>query len=168
MGVARVARSHTRDRERKGKGKVGGVTVGSEADFAARKSVHELKHRISARLPSPPDAQRSLANIDVTRTIATVTVAPMDARSTDEAIQAGSDCFHRIHRFDEYPNLDHVAGFPIVRRGFKTRGDYHPVGVFMENESVQREPPSVMGTIDRSNLVGTGFPSQYLACALYL
>ena len=95
-----MARSHTRDRERKGKGKVGGVTVGTEANFAACKSVHELKHRISARLPSPPDAQRSLANIDVTRTIATVTVAPMDARSTDEAIQAGSDRFHGVTGFN--------------------------------------------------------------------
>ena len=119
-----------------------GVTVCAEANFAARKAVHELQHRVSARLPSPPDAQRSLANIDVTRAIATVPIATVDARSTDEAIQAGSDCFHGVTGFNQDPHLEHVSGFAVVGSFGEAGGDNHAHGVFVDNEAVQRTPPT--------------------------
>jgi hypothetical protein len=128
-----------------------GVAVCSEADASAREAVHVLQHRVSARFPSPPDTERSLANIDVTRAIASVTVAPMDARSTDEAIQALFDGFHGIHRFDQNPHLDHVTGFPVVAGGFKARGDDHTVGVFVKEKSVQRIPPTMNSATMRAN-----------------
>ena len=77
-----------------------GIAICAEANTAAREAVHVLERGISARLPSPPNIRGGLANIDVTRAIATVTVATMDARSTDEAIQARSDCFHGVAGFN--------------------------------------------------------------------
>jgi hypothetical protein len=92
----------------------------------------------------------------------------MDAISADEPIKTRSNCFGGGNGFDKNPNLDHIARFPIVGGRLKSGRDDHAVAIFMENEAVQREPPLAMGTIERSNLVGTGFPSQYRACALYL
>ena len=100
MGVTGVAACDSGNCERKGKGYVHRITVGTEANTAACKSVHELKCGIFARFPSSPDTERSLANIDVTRAIAAVTVATVDARSTDEAIQALFDGGHRVTGFN--------------------------------------------------------------------
>ena len=119
-----------------------GVAVGSEADFAACESVHKLKGGIVARFPSPPNAQGCLANIDVTRAIASGSIATVDAVSTDEAIQALFDGFHRIHGFDQNPDLEHVARFPVVGGMREAGGDGHPVLVLVEDVAVQREPPT--------------------------
>ena len=119
-----------------------GIAVGTETNTAARKSVHELQHRVSARFPCSPDSKGRLANIDVTRTIATGSIATVDAGTTDQTIQAGSDCFHGVAGFDEYPHLDHVTRLSIVGGFGEARGDDHPLGVFVENEAVQRTPPT--------------------------
>lgn len=98
-----------------------GVTVGSEADFAACESVHVLECGISARFPSFPDSQRRLSFINVTRpfhTEATVNlVATVSAITADNAVKSGTYRFHGIFRFAENPDLDHVTGFPVVGRG---------------------------------------------------
>jgi hypothetical protein len=54
--------------------------------------------------------------------------------------------------------LDHVSSLPVVGRGFKSGRDDHTVAIFMENESVQREPPwiTVKTNIVASRFVGTG------------
>jgi hypothetical protein len=91
-----------------------GVTIGSESDFAAGENVHELEGRVSARFPCSPDAKGSLASVDVARTGASGSIATVDARSTDETIKALFDCFHGINGFDQNPDLNHVAGFPVV------------------------------------------------------
>ena len=142
-----MARSHTRDRERKGKGKVGGVTVGTEANFAARETLEGSQGGIVSRLPRIPDLKRSLPLIDVTGAFHTVTavffVATVSAIAADNAIQAGFNRGHRIFRFAQNPDLDHVAGFPVVARGFKAGGDHDTDVILVENESVQREPPTI-------------------------
>jgi hypothetical protein len=92
----------------------------------------------------------------------------MDAIAADQTVQARADRFGGGNGFDQNPDLNHVASLPVVGGGFKSGRDDHAIAIFVENESVQREPPSEMGTMERSNLVGTGFPSQYRACALYL
>ena len=121
---------------------MGGVTVCAEANTAAGETVHELKCGIVSGFPCPPNTQGCLANIDVTRAIGSVSIATVDARSTDEAIQALFDCFHRIHRFDQNPDLDHVARFSVVGRGGEAGGDDHPLGIFVKDVAVQRAPPT--------------------------
>ena len=79
---------------------MGGVTVCAETDFATREAVHVLECGIIARFPRPPNAQGGLARVDVATPPAAVTVAAMDARSTDEAIQACLDGFHGVTGFD--------------------------------------------------------------------
>jgi hypothetical protein len=37
--------------------------------------------------------------------------------------------------------LDHIARLPVVGRGLEAGGDDHAMEVFVEDESVQREPP---------------------------
>jgi hypothetical protein len=92
----------------------------------------------------------------------------MHAIAANQAIEAFLDRLHGIAGFDQYPHLNHVSGFPVVAGGFKARGDDHTVGVFMENKSVHREPPTI-GAIDRSKALGTGRSvSTYRACDLYL
>jgi hypothetical protein len=95
-----VTGSHTSDRERKAQRDVHGVAISSEADFATHETLETTQGLIVARLPSPPNAKGSLASIYVATPIATVTVAAMDAVSTDKPIQAGLDCFGRAHRTD--------------------------------------------------------------------
>jgi hypothetical protein len=143
---------------------VGGVAVRAEADFAAREAIHELKGGVSARFPRFPNAKRCLSFVDVACPFNAVFsvdfVATMPAVSANDAVKSGSDSGNGILRFAENPNLDHVAGLSIVGRFIESGRDNDPLGVFMKDKSVaHREPPSAMGTIARSNLVGTGFPS---------
>jgi hypothetical protein len=70
------------------------------------------------------------------------------------------DRLHGINGFDQNPDLDHIAGFPVVGFSGEAGGDDHAMRVFVKDKSVaHREPPSEMGTMERSNFVGTGFPS---------
>jgi hypothetical protein len=68
-------------------------------------------------------------------------MTPMHAIAADNPVQAGSNRGHGVFRFAENPNLDHVAGFPVVTRSFKARGDDDSGVVFMKNEAVQSKPP---------------------------
>jgi hypothetical protein len=98
-----------------------------------------------------------------------VPVASVDAGTANETIQALFDRFNGINGFDKNPNLDHIARFPVVRSFGEAGGDDDTGLILVDYKAVDhREPPSEMGVMDRSNLVGTGFPSPYLACALYL
>ena len=123
-----------------------GISVCSEANFAARKAVHVLERGIIARFPSLPNAKRSLSFVDVTGAFNAMFsvnfVATVDAVAANQTIQAGSDCFHRIHGFAQNPDLDHVSGFPIVGSFGEARGDNHTHGVFMKEKAVQRTPPT--------------------------
>ena len=83
VGIACPSGGNAGDGQRKADGNVGGVAVGSEADFATGEAIHELEGRISARLPRPPDAKGSLADVDIAGTLFPGPVASMDARSTD-------------------------------------------------------------------------------------
>jgi len=58
---------------------MGGVTVCAEADFAAREDVHKLERGIFTRTPRTPNAKGSLPDVDVARTPASGSVAPVDA-----------------------------------------------------------------------------------------
>ena len=70
-------------------------------------------------------------------------MATVSAIAADEAVKARADGGNGVLRFAENPNLDHVTGFPVVARGFKAGGDDDAVGVLVENESVQRAPPTM-------------------------
>jgi hypothetical protein len=83
MGVARVTGSHTSDRERKGKGEMRGVSVSSETDFPSNEAFETTQGRIIAGFPCSPDTLGSLAGIYVATPPASVTVATVDAVSTD-------------------------------------------------------------------------------------
>lgn len=146
MGVACPPARNTRNGERKGKGDVRGVTVGSEADLAASETLEGSQGWIVARLPRIINLQRSLSLIHVTRALhseaAVFFVATVSAVSADKAVKSGFDRGHGIFRFAENPDLDHVAGFPVVARCGEPGGDDHPLGVFMKEKAVQREPPT--------------------------
>lgn len=83
VSVTGVTGSDARDGERKGKGNVDWITISSEANFPSGETLETTQGRVSARTPRTPNAKGSLAYVDVARTIASVPVAPMDARSTD-------------------------------------------------------------------------------------
>jgi len=83
-----------------------------------------------------------LASVDVTTPIPTVTVAPVNAVAADKPIKARADRFGGGNGFNQDPNLDHVARFPIVRGVIEAGGDDNAQGVLMEDETVQREPPT--------------------------
>jgi hypothetical protein len=104
------------------------------------------KRWVVARFPSPPDPLGSLAGVDVAcpfHTKATVFFVPaMDAVTTDKPIKSRSNCFCGTTGFNEYPYLDHVTGFPVIRRGFETGCDNDPLGILVENEAIaHRRPP---------------------------
>jgi hypothetical protein len=65
----------------------------------------------------------------------------MDAVSTHKAIEALFNRFHGIAGFDQYPNLNHRAGFTVVAGGFKAGRDDDAGRVFMEYKSVHWRPP---------------------------
>ena len=121
VGVTGVTRSHTRDSQRKGKGDMGRVTVGTEADFAAGETLETTQGGIVSGFPRIINLKRGLALIHVARALHSMTpvnfVTTVSTVSTDKAIKSGSDCGDRIFRFAEYPHLEHVTGFSIVRRG---------------------------------------------------
>jgi len=118
------------------------ITVCAESDFPSGESFKGTQGRVSARLPSPPDAQGGLANIDVAGTIGPVTVATVDTVTANQTIKARADCFGRGNRFNEYPHLDHIAGFPVVGGVIEAGGDDDPQGVLVEDETIHREPPT--------------------------
>lgn len=146
MGITGVARSHAGDGKRKGQWDVHRVTVGAETDFAARKAVHKLKCGISARFPSFPDSQRRLSFINVTRPFHTVFsvffVATVSAITADNAVKSGANRGNRVFSFAENPDLDHVAGFPIVGSFGEAGGDHDTDVILVENKAVQRTPPT--------------------------
>jgi hypothetical protein len=72
----------------------------------------------------------------------------VDATAANETIETRFDCGNRINGFDQNPDLNHVAGFPVVRWGFETGGDDHTDVVFVDNEAVHREPPLI--TVNRT------------------
>jgi hypothetical protein len=72
-----------------------------------------------------------------------VTVAPVNAVAADKTVKAGFNRFGRGNGFNQDPDLDHVARFPIVRGMSKARGDDNPQGVLVEDETVvHSEPPT--------------------------
>jgi hypothetical protein len=83
----------------------------------------------------------------------------MHAIAANQSIEAFLNCADGVAGFDQNPHLDHVSRFPVVRSFGEAGRDDHTMGVFVENEAVHWAPPLAMGTIERSNLVGTGFPS---------
>ena len=132
--------------ERKGQGNVGRVTVCAEANTSASETFKGTEGRIVAGFPRIPYLKRRLPLVHVTRAVNPVPpvnfMTTVSAVSTDQTIQAGSDRFHRILGFNEYPNLNHVARFPVVAGCGEAGGDNHPGGIFVEDEAVQREPPT--------------------------
>lgn len=143
MGVTCVTGSNSGNCKRKGNRNMDGVAVCAETDFPSGESLETTQGRIIAGFPCPVNPLWCLANIDVAGTIASVTVAPVDARSTDEAIKARFNRFGGGNSFNQDPDLDHVAGFPVVAGGGKPGGDDDPVLVFMKEKAVaQREPPT--------------------------
>ena len=152
MAIARPTRSDTRDGKGKAKGDPSGITIGSEADFAASETLETTQRRIIARPPRIPNLKRSLALIDVTCPFHSVTpvffMTTVATIAADNAVKSGSDGGHRVFRFAQDPHLDHVAGFPIVARGGEAGGDGHPLGVFVEEKAIaHRSPPLI--TVNR-------------------
>jgi hypothetical protein len=75
-------------------------------------------------------------------------MTPMHAIAANNPVQAGSNGGHGVFRFAENPDLDHVAGFPIVAGGGKPGRDDHTGVIFVKDKSVHRVPPrlSMMAT----------------------
>jgi hypothetical protein len=101
---------------------------------------------IVARTPRTPNPLGSLSGVYVAGPFNAVTtvffVPTMDARSADKPVKAGSDCFCGTHRAHEYPNLNHVSGFPVIAGVIEARGDNDSLRVFMKDEAVvHRRPP---------------------------
>jgi hypothetical protein len=48
-----------------------------------------------------------------------------------------------VHGSDKDPNLNHVAGFPVVAWRLEARRDDHAGRVFVENKSVHAIPPTI-------------------------
>jgi hypothetical protein len=117
------------------------VTVGAEADFATNERLEGAQGRVVARTPSFPNTLWSLASVDVATAPAAVPVAPMDAVTANQTIQARPNRFRGGNGFNQDPNLNHVTGFPVVRRGFKAGGDDNAGMILVKEEAVQREPP---------------------------
>ena len=147
MAIARPTRSDTRDGKGKAKGDPSGITIGSEADFAASETLETTQRRIIARPPRIPNLKRSLALIDVTCPFHSVTpvffMTTVATIAADNAVKSGANRGNRVFSFAQNPNLDHVSGFPVVGRGGEAGCDDHPLGVFVEDEAVQREPPTI-------------------------
>ena len=126
---------------------MGRVTVCAEANTSASETFKGTEGRIVAGFPRIPYLKRRLPLVHVTRAVNPVPpvnfMTTVSAVSTDQTIQAGSDRFHRILGFNEYPNLNHVARFPVIRRVGKTRRDNDSFGVFMENEAIHNTPPTM-------------------------
>jgi hypothetical protein len=91
-----------------------------------------------------------LAYVDVAGTLFPVPVATVDAGTADQTVQPFLDCADGVHGFDKNPNLDHIARFTVVGRGFKAGGDDDSVAIFMENESVHATPPFIARRIART------------------
>jgi hypothetical protein len=70
-------------------------------------------------------------------------VPAMHAIAANKPVKARSNRFGGTTGFNEYPYLDHVSSFSVVRWGLKAGGDDHAVMIFVEYESVQKEPPRV-------------------------
>ena len=68
-------------------------------------------------------------------------VATVSAVAADEAIKAGFDRGHRVFRFAQNPDLDHVSGFPVVARVLKPGGDDHTGVILVEDVAVHSTPP---------------------------
>lgn len=148
MGVSCPTTRNAGDGEGKGKGHMRGVAVGSEADTSALKNGNGGQGQICARFPRSPYSKRGVVRDDIARTLFPGTVATVSAGTTNQTIHPRRDRFDGVHRADKDPDLDHVACFPVVRRGFETRRDNHTVAIFVENESVHRAPPFV--TVNRT------------------
>lgn len=124
---------------------MGGVTIGSEADFPTNETLERAQGCIVARFPSFPNSLRSLPGVDVAGTFhteATVFFVPaMHAIAAYQTVQARPNRFGGGNGFDEYPNLNHVARLPVVGRGGEARCNDHAIEIFMEKESVHWAPP---------------------------
>ena len=114
-------------------------------------------------MPRIPNLKRRLPLIDVTRAVNSVTsvylMTTVDAVAADEAIKSGFNRGHRILGFDQNPNLNHVAGFSIVARGFKAGGDDDPLGVLVKEKAVQSTPPTRNSATMRANTRDTNAAS---------
>lgn len=124
-----------------------GVSVGSEADFAASETLEGTERGVVSGFPRFINLQRSLSFVDVASPIHTKAavnfMTTMSAVSTDNAVKSGTYRGHGIFRFAEYPHLDHVTGLSVVRSFGKARGDDHAVLIFMKEESIaHRAPPT--------------------------
>lgn len=118
------------------------IPVGSETDPSARENGNGGQGKVCARFPSPPNPKRGLACVDVARTARSGPVATVGAVAADEPVETFLDCADRIHCADQNPDLNHRAGLPVVRWGVESGRDDHSLGVFVEDEAIQRLPPS--------------------------
>ena len=87
-----------------------------------------------------------MALIDVTcpfHTEATVNLmTTVAAIAANDAIKSGFNRGHGIFRFAQNPDLDHIARFTVVAGGFEARGDDYAGVILVDNEAVQRTPPT--------------------------
>jgi hypothetical protein len=73
----------------------------------------------------------------------------VDAIAANETIETRFDCGNRINGFDQNPDLNHVAGFPIVAGGGEAGGDDHTGLILVDYKAVaHREPPLI--TVNRT------------------
>ena len=123
------------------------IAIGPETDFPTNETFETTQGRIVARLPRIPDLKRRLSLIHVASPFHSVfsvnLMTTVSAIAADNAVKTGLDGGHRVFRFAEDPHLEHVAGFPVVGCMGEARGDGHPGVILMEDESVQREPPTI-------------------------
>jgi len=82
-----------------------------------------------------------LANIYIAWSLASGSVATVDAWSTDETIESLLNRFHGVNGFAKDPDLDHIARLPIVGWGGKAGCDDHSVLILVDDEAVHRRPP---------------------------
>jgi hypothetical protein len=83
MGVASVTGGDSRDRKSKGKGKPSRVAIGSEPYLPASENGDGRQGQIRARFPRSPYSKGGLADVDVARTLAPGTVAPVSTIAAD-------------------------------------------------------------------------------------
>jgi hypothetical protein len=124
---------------------VGGIAIGTEADFPTGKTLEGTERRVVSGFPRIPNLQWGLALIHVARALnpehPVNFVATMSAVAADDSIKSGFNGCDGVLRFAEDPYLNHIAGFPVVRSFGESRGDYDTDGIFVENEAVQLAPP---------------------------
>ena len=57
--------------------------------------------------------------------------------SANEMIQSGFDCVDWVYRFDQDPDLDHVASLGVLGTSGETGGDNYTIRVLVEDVTVR-------------------------------